>query len=389
MAITQVILILFLVPLAALIFRFPELGLVLCLVVGSLLKGIVQPFLGPFDITVYLFAVTYGSIFIRSCMEKKLVLPDLRINIGVLLLIALLLASIIYTPLSKQGAEVFLRFVFLTISMLYATCMWCINIKRLKKLLFILIGVVITYSAFAFVWIFLLGQEQPTGTRAPFSETPVLGMAQLLAAVIPIAFILSKFVRTKSKRLLLQVLIIVAIVELIALNSRGPIIAFLAGAVCLFLLYSPGEKKRFALIAIPTIIVIICAFFLLPAEYTNRYALLTDIQSTSIAARLNMLHFVTDHFSDWFFTGAGLFGFGYYYNHIGTLPALWIDSPHNIFLDVFAAIGFFGLLVFSWLIGSFIYRGIKISRILEQPVHLLGLATVMPLIIFLFAGKFK
>jgi ABC-type nitrate/sulfonate/bicarbonate transport system permease component len=60
MDIAQVISILCLIPLAALIFIFPELGLVLCLVVGSLFKGMVQSLLGPLDITVCLFAVTYG-----------------------------------------------------------------------------------------------------------------------------------------------------------------------------------------------------------------------------------------------------------------------------------------------------------------------------------------
>ncbi|MBN2463912.1 MAG: O-antigen ligase family protein [Dehalococcoidia bacterium] len=260
---------------------------------------------------------------------------------------------------------------------------------RIKRLLFILVGVVLTYGAFAFIWIFLLGQEQPAGTRAPFSETPTLGIAQLLAAVIPVAFIMSKLVLAKSKKLLLQVLMILAIVELISLNSRGPLIAFLAGAICLFLLYSPGEKKRFALVSIPAIIVIVCAFLLLPPEYTGRYALLTDIQSSSVAARLDMWQFVAGHFSDWFFTGAGIFGFGYYYNLIGTDFSLWGTYSHNIFLDVFASTGFFGLIAFLWLIGSLIYDGIKIIRIREQPFHSLGLATVVPLIIFLVAGLFS
>jgi biotin transporter BioY len=58
-------------------------------------------------------------------------------------------------------------------------------------------------------------------------------------------------------------------------------------------------------------------------------------------------------------------------------------------LDVFAAAGFFALLVFAWLIGSFIYRGIKASRTGEQSAHLLGLATVVSLIVFLVAGFFS
>jgi O-antigen ligase len=182
---------------------------------------------------------------------------------------------------------------------------------------------------------------------------------------------------------------IAGLVELIALNSRGPLIALAAGAVCLFFLYSPREKGRVVLLALPMIAIIACAFVLLPEQFTSRYALVTSTESVSIAERLRMWQFVGAHFSDWFFAGAGIFGFAYYYLPGQAELSIWGAYPHNVFLDVFAAAGFFALLVFAWLIGLLIYRGIKVSRTGETSPHLLGLATVVPLIVFLVASLFS
>lgn len=375
--------------LAVLIFKIPELGLVLCLVIGSLLKGMIQPFLGPIDITAYLFAVTFSSIFIRRSMEKKLSLPDLRVNIGVLLLVALLLASLLYTPLLRQGTDIFLRFVFLTISIMYATFMWCTNINRIKRLLFIFMGISLAYGAAAFVWIFLLQGGVYLGPRAAFLQTPPVAVATFLAVGILTAFILRGFVTSKYKRLTLNLLMIMGVVELIALNSRGPLIAFVVGVVCLFFLYSSREKRRLILPALILLATITCTFLLLPSQYTGRYPLITSLESSSIAWRLGAWQYVVEHFRDWFFTGAGIFGFAYYYSPGQTEWSIFGVYPHNIFLDVFTSAGFFGLLVFVWLIGSLLFRGVKICGASERSFHLLGLATVVPLIIFLVNGLFS
>ncbi|MGD9394541.1 MAG: O-antigen ligase family protein, partial [Dehalococcoidia bacterium] len=374
---------------AVLIFKFPGLGLVLCLVVGSLFKGMIQPLLGSIDITVFLFVVTFGSILIRCSLEKKLALPDLKINIGVLLFIGLLLTSLLYTPLPEQGANVFLRSVFLTIPMMYAIFMWCNNIDRIKRLLTIFVVVVLAYTTVIIVWALIVQRGASLDPRDVFGEIPVLAVAQFLAAGIITAFILRGFVSGRYKRLALYLVILAGVVELIALNSRGPLIALVIGAICLFLLYSPREKGRVVLLAIPLLAIIVCTVVLLPEQYTSRYALLADLGSSSVAARLGMWQFVGTHFSEWFFTGAGMFGFAYYYFPGQVELSIWGAYPHNIFLDVFAAAGFFTLLVFAWLIGSFIYRGIKTSRMREPSAHLLALATVVPLIVFLVAGLFS
>jgi len=386
MEVTQIVLILCLILLTALIFKVPELGLVLCLVIGALFKGMIQPLLGPVDITAYLFAVTYGSIFIRSCVEKKFTMPGLGINIGVLLLIGFLLASLIYTPLPRQGTESFFNIVFLSISMLYATFMWCNNITRIKRLLFIFLGILLAYGTVALIWVFLLGHV--SGSRAPLPETSVLGIAQFLAAGILIAFVVRRFISSRYKRLALGLLMIMGTVELIALNSRGPLIAFVVGAICLFFLYSPREKGRSIVLSTVIVTVLILAFILLPSQYVARYASIINIESTSIAWRLGAWQYVFQHLSDWFFLGAGLSGFAYYY--AGTTDLLASATyPHNIFLDIFANTGFLGLVVFVCLIGYLFYKGIIISRVGERSIHLLSLAATVAFIVIVIEHLFS
>jgi O-antigen ligase len=386
MEVAQIVLYTCLIPLAALIFRFPELGLVLCLVVGSLFKGIVQPLLGPIDITAYLFVVTFGSILIRGAREKNLPMPGLAINISILLLLALLLASLIYTPLPRQGIEAFLRLTFLSVSLLYATFMWCNSITRIKRLLFIFSYVLLAYGLAALIWVFLLGNVP--GQRTPFPGTPVLGIAQLLAVGILTSFVLREFISGKFRRLALSLIIIAGIVELIALNSRGPLIAFLAGAVCLFFLYSGREKRKVIVLSTAIVTVLILAFILLPSQYTSRYALITSPESASVAWRLEAWQYVIQHSSDWFFTGAGLSGFPYYYAGV-TDSLASATYTHNIFLDIFADVGFFGFLILVWLIGYLFYKGVKMARMSESSVRHLGLAATVGLAAFLVEYLFS
>jgi len=380
MEIIQAILISCLPFLAVLIFIIPELGLMLCVVFSLFLKVIVQPLLGPIDITIYLFTVTYGTIFIRCSIEKKITAPDFRINLSVILLASFLLASLLHTPLPKQGIESFLYFVFVTISVMYATFMWCTNINRIRRLLFIFSVSSLAYGAVVFVWVFLLGHDPGYERALLFSQMAAIKIAQLLAAAILAAVVLKSLIHNKRKRLMLNLLLIVAGLELIALNSRAPLIGLLVAGAFLFLLYTRGEKRRFALVCLVLLAVFICAFALLPQQYTGRYLRMFSLETDPIVERLDMWRFVVKHFFDWFFIGAGMSGFGYYHSYA---------DPHNIFLDIFAHAGFFALLAFAWLIGSLIYKGIKISRTRDQSFHLLSLATVVPLIVILVSGLFS
>ena len=175
---------------------------------------------------------------------------------------------------------------------------------------------------------------------------------------------------------------------MIALNSRGPLIAFLVGAICLFPLYSTREKMRIVSLTPIVLMVVILSFILLPSQYTGRYLLMASLEGSPIAIRLDMWQFVAEHLSDWFFTGVGLSGFAYYCARTVD-PLVRAVYPHNIFLDVFADAGFCGFLVFVWLLCYQFYKCIIMSHVGEYSIHLLGLAVTVAAIYFVIAYLFS
>jgi len=381
-----------LILLAVLIFKLPELGLVLCVLIGSLIKGIIQPYFGPIDISAYLFIVTFSSILGRMAIErKKISLPINSINIGVFMFIMLLLASLLWTPLLKQGIETFLRFIFLTISMMYITFIWAINTDRIKRILFIFSGAALLYGLVLTAWLFPLGGLAHVVVRGIFPETPAIAVAAILAAGILITLITKELIVTRYRRLLVSVLSMIALVSLIATGSRGPLLALGVGSIIYFMYYVKRERRVPVLSLLPLVAVGILSFIFFPAQLLVRHFLVFDLAGPGVASRLALWGFAVENFTDWFFGGSGLFGFAAYY---------WPDVPiayfqifghhvHNIFLDVFAHVGFFGLLVFIWLIGSLLCKGMKLTKAKERTFYLLGLASLVALIVFLVNGLFS
>jgi len=376
--------------LALLIFRIPELGLVLCVIIGAFLKGLVQPYVEPVDVTLCLIVATYVSVFLRSLMERTLTAPDMKVNLLVGLFLALLSFSLLYTPMRDAGLEELARFALLTISVMYMTVLWCNSVERIERLLLFFVGITLTYATATFVLIFLVDNELSSAFRAGIEGTSALGTAQLLAAGILAALVTRDLVAGRTRRLLVDVLTVLAVVELIALDSRGPLIALVAGGACLFLLASSTRRRRVFSGGVALLTVIAFSFALLPSHYTQRYALITDLASPSVAARMDMWHFVIQNSSDWFFTGAGISGFAFaYLGDAGLAAEATGLYPHNIFLDVFADAGFFALLVFACLIGLLLHRGIRLCRVAEGSLQSLGLGAVVPFVALLVASLFS
>jgi len=164
--------------------------------------------------------------------------------------------------------------------------------------------------------------------------------------------------------------------------------------VALLLLYSSSQmKRRFFKVVLPLGIVTFIAFLILPGKYTARYALLFNPTSTTVAWRLSAWQLVLDHFSDWFFGGAGMLGFTIYHpDFIGTVATnvpVFGANPHNLILDVFTRTGFGGLLIFAWLISYLLYLGIRISRLRDNTFCVLGTATFIALFTFLVDAMFN
>ena len=389
MPILQVTIIFSLMFLAVIIFKFPEVGLVLCVVGGSYIKGIIQPIIGAIDITAYLFIVTYFSIFLhRSIKKKKILIPPPEINIWISLFIMMLLGSLLYTPLPKQGIEIFFRFTFLDVSMMYMVYIWAIDTDKIERILYIFSGISITYGLLLVIAIFFLNNNYFYNYRGAFISTPPIAVAINLAAGILITLLVKNLIEQKHIRGLLTLLAILSTIALIALNSRGPLIAFLGGVFSIIFLIGK-ERKKYIFLFLKLAGALSIIFIFLPKEYTSRYSLLTNLESSSISARLSAWRFVVDHFSEWFFKGAGLFGYAYYSYPENTTYSIFGNYPHNIFLDVFADVGFFGLLFFLGTIGFLFYKGFKICRITNYRFRILSLSSFIAFIVFMINALFS
>jgi len=388
MPILQVTIIFSLMFLAVVIFKFPEVGLVLCVVSGSYIKGIIQPIIGTIDITAYLFIVTYFSIFLhRSIKEKKVFVPPPKINIWMSLFVMMLLGSLLYTPLPKQGIEIFFRFTVLDVSMMYMVYIWAIDTDKIKRILYIFSGISITYGLLLVIAIFFSNNNYFYNYRGAFISTAPIAVAINLAAGILITLLVKNLIKQKHIRGLLTLLAILSTIALIALNSRGPLIAFLCGVFSIIFLIGE-ERKKYIFLFLKLVGALSIIFIFIPKEYTSRYSLITNLESSSISARLSAWRFVVDHFSEWFFTGAGLFGYAYYYPE-NTTYSIFGSYPHNIFLDVFADVGFFGLLFFLGIIGFIFYKGFKMCRIEDYKFRILGLSSFIAFIVFMINAFFS
>lgn len=388
MPILQVTIIFSLMFLAVIIFKFPEFGLVLCVVCGSYIKGIIQPIIGTIDITVYLFIVTYFSIFLhRSIKEKKIFIPPLKINIWMSLFVMILLGSLLYTPLPKQGIEIFFRFIVLDVSMMYMVYIWAIDTDKIERILYIFSGISITYGLLLAIAIFFSNNNYFYNYRGAFISTAPIAVAINLAAGILITLLVKNLIKQKHIRGLLTLLAILSTVALITLNSRGPLIAFICGVFSIIFLIGK-ERKKYIFLFIKLVGALSIIFIFIPKEYTSRYSLITNLESSSISARLSAWRFVVDHFSEWFFKGAGLFGYAYYYPE-NTTYSIFGSYPHNIFLDVFADVGFFGLLFFLGIIGFIFYKGFKMCSVEDYKFRILGLSSFIAFIVFMINAFFS
>jgi len=369
-----------LIGLGLLILKAPEVGLVFCTLIGPLLKGILQPYFAPIDLTGYLFVITTVSVILQTTIARKhLPLPDSKINFSVLIFLTLLWASLLWSPLPERGLEMFLRFALLDISMIYLVYMWAIDLNRIKRLLLLFAGTMLIYGTALFLWLFLFEGLLQVRWRGVFLNTSAIGVGLTLAIGILASFSFIPLIKGGGMKAALGVLIAFSLISLIATGSRGPLIAFTVGALVMFFTFLKKHRSRIIPYAIATLLTGLMAFSVLPRGIISRYLLLFDPSSSSIAVRLSQWRFVLEHFTEWFLHGVGLFGFGPHYWPGKTTFGIFGAHPHNIFLDVFSHVGFFGLLVFVWLIGLLFYKGIRLLRNEERSFYLLSLASLVGL----------
>jgi O-antigen ligase len=400
--------------LGLLIFALPEVGLVLCAVAAPLAKGVVQPYLGPVDLTVFLFLATSAAVFVRlSVQRERIPLPPHSLNLAAVVFAAFLSVGFLRSPLPEYGIQILVRFLLFDLMMLYLVVAWAHTRVRTFRLL-----ALFTWGGLAYGLLLLLnvafagrGSAHLMRIYGVFEGTAPLAVALVLGTclILALAFWLAATVRL-TRRAILTVIALVTI-QLVATNARGPLVGFAGGAIVWGLL----SMRSFGLrrLAAPTSTVLFSGAFALKglpllvrnaassetavagaariSEYvwrhSARFALNPD--ASSVSARVGAWAFVAENFREWFLSGAGLFGFAHEYH--GTAEGLTLSGsyPHNLLLDVFSNVGFFGAMVFLALITLPIFHGLQAARRGDLPLSTLTRGAIAAYCCFLVASTFS
>jgi O-antigen ligase len=303
--------------------------------------------------------------------------------------------SLLYSPVKESAINIFFRLIFLDISIFYIIYVWVNNLKKIKRLLYFFSGICITYG------IIILGLG--LGGKIITSEVSIVPaftyyttVGLLLTISIFLIVVLEELSHSKLNKIAIIFLSMLCTIALVAINARGPLVAFFFGII--FLLYFSNRviRKKYLVNLFALIGVVFLAFLVLPERYTIRHNLLFDLQSDSIAERFLLWRFVWDHFGNWFITGAGLLGFPFpgvgFYGGLSFEISDYLSfggHPHNLFLDVFVRMGFIGTLLFSCFVGNLIKTGVKLLSVDDNEYHVVLVATFTAVCIFLVDSLFN
>lgn len=200
-----------------------------------------------------------------------------------------------------------------------------------------------------------------------FFENPN-AFAKVLVMFVPMA--LSMFIYSEKKWISFISLgiFLVGAIALLLTYSRGGWIGIAAGLVVYMLLLKPA--------IIPIAILIIgVAIPVLPDSIYNRILSIFNTKDTSSASRIPLFKATYELIKDNPMTGVGLgndvlkeaiYDGEYYSNQMNFIHA------HNIYLQIWAETGFFGLLTFLGSIISAFSRGVKVIRAEGSPKILRG-----------------
>lgn len=324
---------------------YPELALALYVVVGDVKGDDRIAALFPVDLTLLLGAILLGGIAINY-IRKKPLLAMPAIYYVFIALVALMAASLSYTPVFDAGFEKVARFVTVTGIVIIAP-FFVLGTPRAMKRFFFGFGI----ATFAICSYSLASLGGSVRLATPSDNTIGLGhiacalMLLLWFAVIPrFAF---------PQRMATYLLLIVPAIALVGSGSRGSAVA------CAIVIFISLFFYRRLLLDVSCLIAIGLAaipFLRIPESSLEYLGTLVGSRSVSalLSFRGDLLDFGWKLLMQHPLIGAGIQGFRYNSPN----PALY-NWPHNIFLEVTCELGIPAGLLVCILFGSTIREAIR------------------------------
>ncbi len=335
-------------------------GTLLCLVatapeIGVLLTVAILPFLSFFENpTIYLCALVlitllfYALKVIRGKRLFRFEILDLFVGLfGIFILFSGFFSAGKNASLDDCLVSVSLLIGYFLLANLMRTERW---IKRC------VVALVSSAAIVAFIGIiefFLGGESNPAWLDASFSNirlrvTSLFGNPNILATFLVMAFpfvlCLMRTAEEKNKKTLAFLISLIIIACIIFTWSRGAWLALIIGTLLFYLLAARRNFRFFgALVLIIPILPI-----LLPSTILNRLLSITNLFDSSISYRIYTWKGTLNMIGHYLFGGIGFGNEAFetvypYYAYSGMETAA---HSHNLFLQILAGIGIFGLIVF-------------------------------------------
>lgn len=304
---------------------YPELALALYVVIGDLKGDDRIGSLLPFDLTLALGAVLLAGIVLNFLRGKRMArMPGVYFLF--LALVALMTASLAYTPVFDAGLEKLGRFVSVTAIVIVAP-FFVLGTPSSMKRFFIAFGI----TAFAICAWSLLALGGTERLATPSDNT--IGLGHIACALILMIWFAVIPRNAFPKRLMVYPLLAVPGIALIGSGSRGPAIA--CGAVILITLFFSrarwldlGCLASLGIAALPFLNIPGSSFEYLGTLIRSRSAAeLLSFRSDLLASAWQLLqrHPII---------GGGIQSFRYYSPNPGVY-----NWPHNIFLEIACELG--------------------------------------------------
>lgn len=338
---------------AAVLLLYPELALALYVVIGDLKGDERIASILPVDLTLVLGAIILLGIILNLIRGK----PILQIPIVFLLyvaLVALMVASLAYTPVFEAGLEKVGRFLTVTSIVIIAPFFVLTTPLALKRF----------FAGFSVVATVICGYSltQLGGSErlvTPSSNT--IGLGHIACSLIILIWFLCMPRLSFFKRMLAYPLLALPILALIGSGSRGTAIALCAALLVSLVLY-----RRFLadLVCLSVLAVLAVPLTHIPAASFEYLGTLTNSRSVDslLNFRAELLGYGWQLLQQHPLLGVGIQGFRYHSVNAGLY-----NWPHNIFLEIACELGIPAVLIVCFIFGSAIHESFRQIRDNSSP----------------------
>ena len=351
---------------------YPELALALYVVIGDVKGDDRVAALLPYDLTLALGAVLLAGIalnFLRS--RRSVAMPPAYFLL--LALVALMTASLAYTPDFDAGLEKFERFLTVTGVVIVAPFFVLGTPQAMKR--FLAGFAVIAFAICAWSLTNLGGSDRLV---TPSNNT--IGLGHIACALIVLIWfaVIPRF--SLSWRLLVYILLAVPALALIGSGSRGPAIAC---SIVVFISLFFYRRRWLDVACLVALGLATLPFVNIPGASLDYLATLIGSQSVTalMSFRGDLLDYGWKLLQQHPLIGVGIQGFRY----ASPNPALY-NWPHNIFLEIGCELGIPAALTACALFVAAIRESLRQLKDLCAPHFMLSQLAAALLVICIING---